>query len=195
MDAQLLKVTKARTRLLIEQPFFGTLCLRLEISKRTDMPTMATDGRYIFYNPDFVEKLSHPELMGVFAHEVLHCALSHHTRRGDRHPVVWNIAADFVINPILKDAGMQLPAGCLYDQKYAGKSAEEVYADLMQNAKYIKISSGSGEGVPESEGGCGQVLDAPGENGGKASQEDRCNTGGHSGQEGRQAAGVAGPAG
>jgi hypothetical protein len=52
------------------RPFFGTLCLRLKLVPG-DLPTMATDGSKIVYNPDFVEQLEPAELEGTLAHEVM----------------------------------------------------------------------------------------------------------------------------
>jgi len=46
---------------------------------------MATDGVCLFYNPEFVAKLTPPELLGCLAHEVMHPALQHHTRRERAH--------------------------------------------------------------------------------------------------------------
>ena len=42
------KLTRARTQLLLNQPFFGTLCLRLKLAAGA-LPTMATDGGRIVY--------------------------------------------------------------------------------------------------------------------------------------------------
>lgn len=63
-------LSRARVQLLLGQPFFGTLCLRLKLVPAPSFPTMATDGRLIVYNPAFVEKLTPAELEGVLAHEV-----------------------------------------------------------------------------------------------------------------------------
>lgn len=125
------KLTRARTQLLLNQPFFGTLCLRLKLVAG-ELPTMATDGRRIVYNPAFVDELTPAELEAVLAHEVLHCALGHHCRRGARDPRVWNEAADLAINPILIGNGFTLPAGALLDDTFNNLSAEEIYARLMQ---------------------------------------------------------------
>jgi predicted metal-dependent peptidase len=100
------KLARARTQLLLNQPFFGTLCLRLKLAAEPRLPTMATDGQRILYNPGFVEKLSPAELEGVLAHEVLHCALAHQCRRGKRDLGLWNVACDYAVNPILLDNGM-----------------------------------------------------------------------------------------
>jgi predicted metal-dependent peptidase len=118
-------------QLILKQPFFGTLSLRLKLVPGT-LPTMATDGSRIVYNPAFVDGLKPAELEGTLAHEVLHCALGHQCRRGERDPELWNVAADFAINPILIGNGFALPAGALVDPTYNNLSAEEIYARLLQ---------------------------------------------------------------
>jgi len=125
------KLTKARTQLLLGQPFFGTLGLKLKLVAGS-LPTMATDGSRIVYNPGFVDQLKPAELEGTLAHEVLHCALGHQCRRGERDPELWNEAADFAINPILIGNGFALPAGALIDPTFKNLSAEEIYARLLQ---------------------------------------------------------------
>ena len=64
----------------------------------------------------------------------------HMGRRGERDPQLWNIADDYCVNQDLLDQkiGERIPVG-LYDTKYKGWSAEEVYDDLMKNAKEINI--------------------------------------------------------
>lgn len=88
---------------------------------------MATDGTTVFYNPGFVDSLSTAELVGVLAYEVMHPALQHHTRRGDREARRWNMAADYAINPLLVDAGLTLPADALRDDRFQNMSAERIY--------------------------------------------------------------------
>jgi predicted metal-dependent peptidase len=125
------KLTRARVQLLLGQPFFGTLSLRLKLIAGS-LPTMATDGSRIVYNPAFVDELKPAELEGTLAHEVLHCALGHQCRRGQRDPELWNVAADFAINPILIGNGFVLPAGALIDPAFNNLSAEEIYARLLR---------------------------------------------------------------
>jgi predicted metal-dependent peptidase len=125
------KLIKARVRLILGQAFFGTLSLRLKLVPGS-LPTMATDGSRIVYNPAFVDQLKPAELEGTLAHEVLHCALGHQSRRGERDPELWNQAADFAINPILLGNGFTLPAGALIDPALNNLSAEEIYARLLQ---------------------------------------------------------------
>ena len=160
----------ARARLILgrdaKSAFFATLVLRLESSPAWDAETIATDGRVLQYNPEFVMALSAPELAGVLCHEVMHCALAHPARRGARGSMLWNIACDLAINPLLLDAGVALPAGRLMpgDGKFtelpAGKSAEEYYAVLMKGKDDPGDGDGSGTGAASCDpGGCGQVVD------------------------------------
>ncbi len=151
------KLTKARTQLLLGQPFFGTLCVRLK-PVRGPVPTMATNGRLIVYNPEFVEGLTAAELEAVLAHEALHCALGHHCRRGERDPELWNEAADLAINPILVANKFTLPDGALVDPAYENLSAEEIYARRLRASSQASApdssssqpsSGGGGSGTPD----------------------------------------------
>lgn len=104
------KMNRASIRLTRSSPFYAALTMRMSIEvSGNDIATMATDGRTIFYSPDFVDRLSLDEIMGVLAHEGLHMGLGHHVRRGDRDPTLFNIAADVVINHMLISDGMTLP--------------------------------------------------------------------------------------
>ena len=101
----------------------------------TGYPRLATDGRHLFYNVEFLDTVSGEELKGIIAHEVYHCALKHHTRRNGRDPKEWNQATDFVINPMVLKAGLKLPTWVLLDPQYDGFSAEQVY-QIRQQKRY-----------------------------------------------------------
>jgi predicted metal-dependent peptidase len=120
------RIQKARTALLLDHPFFGTLLFRLGARARSSIATMATDGVSLYFNPEFVETLSSAELIGTLAHETMHPA-QHQTRRGSRNPKRWNMACDYAINPLLVDAGLTLPKNVLLDDRFRGMSAERIY--------------------------------------------------------------------
>lgn len=131
-----LKMTTARTSLLIDAPFFGELCLRLQLIEKVDLPppsTMAVDGKHVYYNPEWVAKLSSEETKGVLAHETMHCVYEHMARRGGRDPRKWNVAGDYVINLVLTDAGFKLPAGGLLNQAFKDMTTDQVYALLPES--------------------------------------------------------------
>ena len=132
-DSALTKLSVARSRLLLDHPFFGVLALRLCLKEDTSIPTLDTNGADIIYSPDFVNDLSMELCISAIAHEVMHCILGHISRRAAREPKRWNAACDFVANLILKDANMRLGDGWLCDPQYAGMSADEVYAILPED--------------------------------------------------------------
>ncbi len=124
------KIVKAKTWLILQKPFFGSLVLRLKFLECNTINTAATDGVNLLWNRNFIENLNIEEVRGLLAHEVMHCASQHHIRRGVREPEKWNEAGDHVINLILKQEGFQLPEGGLHDEKYTGLSTEHVYQIL-----------------------------------------------------------------
>jgi predicted metal-dependent peptidase len=187
--SSVVRIQKARTTLLLDHPFFGTLLFRLGAQARNLIATMATDGVSLYFNPQFVEALSAAEIDGTLAHEVMHPALQHHTRRGGRNPRRWNMACDYAINPMLLDAGLTLPKDVLFDNRFRGMSAECIY-NLLEEEEHNQSSSSDAESecqddpadsggglnssdssskeenaneprAPMTPGGIGQVLDAP----------------------------------
>lgn len=176
------KLVTARVGLLLRHPFFGNLATRLTLVDASDWcGTLATDGRYFYYNNDFVNKLKPKEAEFGFAHEVIHNVFDHIGRRENRDPVLSNIAADFVTNQILKDEKIgQVPAWIkiFQDNKYRGWSYEQVYDDLYEKAEKINISD-LGELLDEHLEGDGDSSggDSDGEQQGKGrpklSAEDR----------------------
>ncbi len=156
------ELLKARARLLIDHPFFGSLVLRLSLIQADDLfPTMATDGRHIYWNSSFVSKFSNVELQCILAHEILHCVYMHFARSGkDRLPFVWNVAGDYVINADLIDCGFSLPKNAIQpNPKWKDWSTEEVYRELQKSVKTIKVSLFGSDLDP---GGMGGVIPAPG---------------------------------
>ena len=94
-------------------------------------PTMATDGRRLAYNPAFVEKLTATELEGVLAHEVMHCALAHHCRRGDVK-LNYGTGPQLCGQPNSHRQWDDASKDALIDPSFADLSAEEIYARLMK---------------------------------------------------------------
>ncbi len=148
MEVARKKLLKARTGLLLEHPFFGSLCLRMTPVPDPKCATAWTDGRTLAYNPAYVENLSDAHVQGLMAHTVMHPACQHHARRKNRDAHCWNIACDHAINWILLDAGIALPPGYLDNPMYHGRTADEIYADLRSHGgeeSRPALSEGEGE--------------------------------------------------
>ncbi len=144
------EISQSMLRLRMRSPFFATLALFARFVPLYDIPTAATDGKDVFYNPKFMAGLTAPERDGVMLHEVLHAALAHVSRRGTRNGERWNIAADVVVNGVLLENGFVLPQGHIRDEDLEKLSVEEVFAALPKDAKMqmpqdLMESSGDGK--------------------------------------------------
>jgi predicted metal-dependent peptidase len=178
------KLITARVGLLLRASFFGNLATRLKLVNADEWcPTAATDGRNFYYNSRFVDSLKPKEVEFLFGHEVLHCVYDHMNRRGDRDAQLWNIADDYCVNADLKKHRVGefiTTVPCLYDSKYEGMCAEEVYDDLYENAEKIDISDlidklldDHMEDDSDSEGGGGKEGDKSGNGRPKLSQAEK----------------------
>ncbi len=137
------RLVTARVGLLLRHSFFGNLATRMKLVN-ADLwcSTAATDGSTFYYNSRFIMMLKTKEVEFLFGHEVLHVVYDHMDRRGSRDPQIWNIADDYAVNADLKrhKVGQFITTvPCLYESKYDGKPAEEIYDDLMKNVQKISI--------------------------------------------------------
>ena len=129
------RIIVARIGLLLRHPFFGNMATRLRIQEGDDwLGTAAVDGRNLYFNTQFFNALSNKEIEFVIAHEILHCVFDHLGRREGRDPMIYNIAADYIVNNLLvRDRIGQIPklVDCFQDFKYENWSSEDVYDDIF----------------------------------------------------------------
>ncbi len=153
-------VLKARIALSLRQPFLASAIMRLPIRDATVYgwcKTMATDGYHIFFNANWVANLRQSEIRGVLAHEVLHVIFQHSSRRANRDPELWNIAADHAINLLLIEQGFSLPKGGLAHYAYRGMSAEKIYSLLPQKTSYALESKMHKGGTTDNAENSGEI--------------------------------------
>ncbi len=150
------KLTKARVQLICQHAFWGALTMRSIAFIDPTCETAWTDGTRQGYNPDFLDKLSMPEIIGLVAHETAHDMLAHSFRRQHRNPDKFNRAADHVINLMLLANGFELPPKRLADEQYKGLCTETVYN---------RIPSEPEDSQGENYGDCGEVRDGKNEDG------------------------------
>ncbi len=156
------KLSAARTRLILDRPFLGALVLRLPIKAAAPerCKTIGTDVRALYYNPEYIKNLSLEQTQFVLAHEALHCALSHFSRRQHRVKHRWDIACDLAINPLLLKDGLKPPPGVLLKSGFEGMTAEEIYPSIEEGTEdqthddhYYdnedKSNESSGKGTPD----------------------------------------------
>lgn len=125
----LTKLAAARTRLIMERPFLGSLVMHLPLKAAPEWcKTTATDARAFYFNPGFIESLNLAQTQFVLAHEAMHCAMGHDHRRQGRVKRRWDVACEHAVNLVLIEDGMKPPLhGILADQNFMTLSAEEIY--------------------------------------------------------------------
>ena len=123
------RISDCVTALLREQPFFGSLALRLPIRADASRETVASDGREIRYSPRWIADTDAHVIETAMARVVLACALKHHTRRGERDPERWQRASQLVTHGLLRDAGFTLPPD---PEAWDGISVEQAYDRLPE---------------------------------------------------------------
>ena len=142
------RISNLKTQLIIEHPFFGIFLSNTDMLKEENLPTAATDGIRIYYNPKFFEQLEDIELKAVLMHEVFHMVYSHCSkkRRGIRYPKKWNIAADYAINWEIQEMDQKTiklpndiiingkPFKVFLDPKYRNMYVEHIYDALPDSA-------------------------------------------------------------
>ncbi|MDD9991919.1 MAG: VWA-like domain-containing protein [Rhodospirillales bacterium] len=151
------RVSDCVTALLRDQPFFGSLALRLPIRPDPARETLASDGREIRYSPDWIANTDADFIKTAIGRVVLACALKHHTRRGMREPGRWQQASQLVTHGLLRDAGFKLPPEA---EAWDGISVEQAY-DRLPEPQDDDGHGGAEDGPPPSPGAGSDGSDDP----------------------------------
>jgi len=131
---------ETRRKLLNNYPFLGSIAMSMDVVPVRDkaLITAATDGSSIYFDIDFLSKLSDDEQMFVFAHEIWHAALCHMIRKESRDSMTFNIAADLEVNQLLVADGLTPIKDCILPETLANKiklpknESAENYYELLQ---------------------------------------------------------------
>lgn len=160
------KLAKARTSLVLQHPFIGSVALNMPMEMMSEefadqlrasgrAPTAVTNGKRVLFYPDFIKDLTDEQMLFLVAHECLHPMLEHNYRRGSRDPKKWNKAADYVINQLLVDEGIGrfIEGGCLDKNIYqqGGGTSDGIY-NLLPDGE-------GGDGQGDGPGGPGDDLE------------------------------------
>lgn len=137
LDAADYQISLGKTSLLRTSAtaFYAVIVLSLNIRLSDKVPTAGVNRNLDMHiNPQRLieSKLTREEVTFLLVHEILHIVYSHvlASRIGNRDHRLWNVAADYVINNELKEAGFHVIDGALLNPKYNGMTTEEVYTIL-----------------------------------------------------------------
>lgn len=147
-------IQAAKFKLLLASPFFGSILCKRPPVLSDRVPTAGVDARgNLFVNPEFVESLSIRQVMFLLAHETMHIVWQHPAREGSRDHMIWNIACDAIINKMLRDEGIgEFIDGCVNISFNSAYTAEQLYDELVKEAKPDNNGGNSGDGPEDPNG-------------------------------------------
>jgi len=139
-------ITKAKRKAAEWMPFLQSVFMPMRCTPTPKVPTAAVDqyGR-MYYNPDFIGRLSVEVVAYIILHECLHCVLSHHKRTRRMCPnidkqkaLLANIAQDLCIQQALaQQIGVHEPDGIVTVDRWnyvpgitAGRTSEQYFEAL-----------------------------------------------------------------
>lgn len=125
-------IAALKRKMLVKYPFFGSVVANVDYKEDKEIPTAGTDGETIYYNPEFLERLSVEEQTFIFAHEVCHIAFNHILRSDGKDQRLWSIATDGVINQFLKSDGLKMVQGGVDMAEAIDYDAEQLYEKLLK---------------------------------------------------------------
>ncbi|MCH9813502.1 MAG: hypothetical protein K0U47_06105 [Epsilonproteobacteria bacterium] len=124
------KLNKAKAKLMLEHPYFGSISSMLKLKVNENIESFESDGNHFSYNDDYLFALHIEEIEFTLANASMHYALSHQNRMHQREGWLWQLATDYAINAMLIQNNMFPPARINHDPRFEGMYAEEIYAIL-----------------------------------------------------------------
>lgn len=135
-----------KRRLLVKYPFFGSVVANSNFIAEPAVGTAGTDGKNIYYNPNFIESITDDQQTFIFAHEICHIAFNHIFRSEGKDKDLWNIATDSVVNAFLKQDGLPIVEGSVDIPEAINYDAEEMYKKLLEEEKQQQQQNGQDNG-------------------------------------------------
>ena len=99
------KLTESRTRITQDQPFCAVLLMYFNYVADEKIKNVSMNEKYIFFNPNFLNKLYPSEVDFLLCHLALHVAFGHIWREQDLITQTYHHACDIVVNTILESFG------------------------------------------------------------------------------------------
>lgn len=141
-----MNVDSIKRRLLVKYPFFGSVVANSNFIAEPAVGTAGTDGKTIYYNPNFIESITDDQQTFIFAHEICHIAFDHIFRSEGKDKDLWNIATDSVVNAFLKQDGLPIVEGGVDIPEAINYDAEEMYKKLLEEKKHQQQPNEQGNG-------------------------------------------------
>ena len=125
------KIRQAKSKLMLENPYFGTLVTSLELRVNKHIINSRNLGDIFEYNDEYLEVLTIAETTTLLANAAMHQALFHTERGKDKVASVWHLASDYAVNDLLVNNGFMLPPMANYASRFEMLYAEQIYVILL----------------------------------------------------------------
>ncbi len=135
MDKASTLLKQAKSKLLLNYPFFGSLATTLKFDQNDNIQAFLSDGDVLEYNDEYIEDLDSDELEFVLSNAAMHQVLKHQKRANGRYKWLWQLSLDYSINSMLVQNGLDAPLGVSYDERFDNLYAEEIYEILKDEIK------------------------------------------------------------
>ena len=146
------RVTKSHIAIMRSKQFcmFAGVLSVGKVNFTEDLPTAATNGRDVMYNPKFIDTLNDKELNYVVLHEALHKVYQHMhlwKKLWKENPMLANMAADYVVNYAIHEADedseiAKRPDSALFDMVYKGMTTKQIFDMLKRSSDFVKQQAG-----------------------------------------------------
>lgn len=145
-------------------PYLSDMVYALQPVERPGMGTMAVDKwARLYYDPEFVAKLTKEQGAWVILHETSHLTLRHHARaelifgsqpKSSRATEDFNIAADLVIYELLESYNQHMPdfLGQLVTMQWAQSKWPDIKPNMTVEQIYSIIAASRGEEGDDEQG-------------------------------------------
>ena len=139
--------TRFLLKLKVQHPFFATVAMFAHFQVNDQVDIGKTLDKGLMVNPRFLASISENERFSYLLHQILHLALGHVARGHGRDELLWNVAADILVNNIINEStDWPVAPETAWDYSYRGESVERIYATLQ------KQHSSQSQTVDESKG-------------------------------------------
>ena len=127
-----LDITKSEVFMHSYSSFLVPLMCSMNFVWARDIPTAATNGITIWWNPWWFKALPEKTRVTVLLHELYHPSRLHFLRMEDRDPLKWNWACDLAINGDLRRDGRSFTGTRPWlSDEFKGWAEEQIYDHLL----------------------------------------------------------------
>jgi len=127
------KISKAKARLMMDHPYFGTIASSLQIESDSEIESFSSDGSRFRYSSDYFDKAIVEDIEFALANGAMHSILKHMPRSGARNSRLWQLSTDYT------------PPRVDYQERFDDMYAEEIYEILKSEIDDDNITADDSE--------------------------------------------------